>query len=99
MYFLVIEQSPGRYKPPGSDYDQGYSDQDESCLIVTAKRKSLSTFSPASGVFAPAVVSTATLNFSMTNPNPVTAMPVRTQARNVRSLAAWSLKPRIKTPR
>jgi hypothetical protein len=38
MYFLVIEQSPGTDKPPGSDHDQGYSDQDESCPIVTAKR-------------------------------------------------------------
>jgi hypothetical protein len=31
------------------------------------------------------------LNFSMMNPKAITAMPVRTQARNVRSLAAWSV--------
>ena len=35
------------------------------------------------------------LNFSTTNPKATTAIPVRTQARKVRSLAAWSLYPRI----
>jgi len=30
-------------------------------------------------------------NFSTRNPKAMTAMAVRTQARNVRSLAAWSL--------
>jgi hypothetical protein len=35
------------------------------------------------------------LNFSTTKPNAITAIPVRTQARKVRSLAAWSVKLRI----
>jgi beta-lactamase class A len=42
-----------------------------------------------------AIVAMKRLNFSTTNPKATTAIPVRTQARKVRSLAAWSLYPRI----
>jgi hypothetical protein len=38
-----------------------------------------------------AIVATKTLNFSMTNPKAMTAIPVPHPGWNVRSLAAWSL--------
>jgi len=91
MCFLVIEQLPGTHKAHGCDRNKGNSDNDEGEPVVTASGPdSLSSCNrrPASSELAFAIVSTNRLNFSMTNPNAITAMPVRTQARNVRSLAA-----------
>src|ERR1700757_101368 len=83
MCFLVIEQLPGTNKACGCDHNNGNPEKDDGEPVVTAKRpRQPFQFNrrPASSEFAFAIVSTNRLNFSMTNPNAITAMPVRTQA-------------------
>jgi hypothetical protein len=91
MRFLVIEQPPGPDKARGCDHNQRHSDDNESEPVVAAKGPGQPfgcNRRPASSELALAIARTKRLNFSTKNPNAITAMPVRTQARNVRSLAA-----------
>ena len=69
----------GTDKARGYEHNQANPEEDEGEPLVTAKRPRQP--------FAFAIVSTNRLNFSMTKPNAITAMPVRSQARKVRSLA------------
>jgi hypothetical protein len=91
MRFLVIEQPPGPDKARGCDHNQRHSDDNESEPVVAAKGPG----QPFELQSTARIERTRArhckderLNFSTTNPNAITALPVRTQARNVRSLAA-----------
>jgi hypothetical protein len=92
MVRLIIEQPLDAHKPHGGDYDHCHSDRDKRSPVVTAERPQQSfELYPGSRIgraLVVAIASTDKLNFSMTNPNPNTALPVHAQARNVRSLAA-----------
>jgi hypothetical protein len=82
---------PHTHEARDRDDDQRDSDKDESEAVVTGKRpRQPFQLQPTPGIgeFILAIVSRNRLNFSMTNPNAITAMPVRTLARNLRSLAA-----------
>ena len=95
MHGGVVEQSPDADEARGRDNDEREADKDEGRAAVAAERlrDSLSrrNWRAASPAAELKIVSTKRLNFSMTKPKAMTAMPVRTQAKKVRSFAAWSL--------
>ena len=93
MQRAIVEQPPGADEADRRAQDDDDPDRDEGVAGAPAER-SREAFELRVGRFAELgaaeQVSANRSNFSITKPKAMTAIPVRSQARKVRSLAAWS---------